>query len=306
MPLGLRVGIKNDACTIRKIWSTEKNINNSADKSLESVREFWERNPLWSGETAFAQGTREFYEEHRRIVIDDCFAGELDPRTMPSPKNSERVLDLGCGPGFWTVEIGKKINRPLSAADLTDAAIALAKSRCTIFKVEAEFSKQNAEQLSFPSSVFTHVNCQGVIHHTPDTLACVGEIARVLKPEGTASISVYYKNIVLRNWKVLSWVGKAFFVFGAKLSGRGREDIFKQNDVNEIVRIYDGGNNPIGKAYSKKEFRAMLEPHFEIEEIYFHFFPARSLPFSIPRSLHMFLDKRLPFMIYATLRKKQY
>ena len=87
------------------------------------------------------------------------------------------------------------------------------------------------------------------------------------------------------------------------MKGRGRENIFSEGYVDEIVRLYDGKDNPIGKSYSRAQFVSMLEKHFEVVETYLHFFPARALPFGIPRALHRWLDRRLGFMIYATLRR---
>jgi hypothetical protein len=40
-----------------------------------------------------------------------------------------------------------------------------------------------------------------------------------------------------------------------------------------------------GTAYSHGRVRAMLEPCFRIERLEFHFFPARVVPFRIPRTL---------------------
>ena len=165
-------------------------------------------------------------------------------------------------------------------------------------------NRQNAESTTFGDQLFDHVNCQGVIHHTPDTQATVKEIARVLKVDGTASISVYYRNIFLRSWKILRPLGWFLSLLGAKLKGRGREKIFSKNNVDEIVRLFDGVKNPIGKSYTQKEFISLLSPYFKIEEMYLHFFPARSLPFKIPKFIHRFLDRNFGFMIYATLRKK--
>jgi len=71
------------------------------------------------------------------------------------------------------------------------------------------------------------------------------------------------------------------------------------------VRLYDGDKNPIGKAYSKSEFRVMLQPYFEVRTIFLHFFPARALPFKLSRGLHAFLDRNFGFMIFAILQKKK-
>lgn len=91
---------------------------------------------------------------------------------------------------------------------------------------------------------------------------------------------------------------------GGGLKGRGREDIMQHVDVDEIVRLYDGADNPIGKSYTKQQFIDLLTPHFHAEEIFYHFFPARALPFAIPKILHRFLDKHAGFMVYARLIKR--
>ena len=274
-------------------------------KTIHDVKDFWETNPLWQGESQFKPGTDAYFEEHSQVYIEDCFAGELDPRTMPTKDHQGKVLDLGCGPGFWAVQLHNAGCREIVAADLTSNALQLVKQRCLHHKIDnAEFSQQNAESMTFEDATFDHVNCQGVIHHTPDTPATVAEIARVLKAGGTASVSVYYKNWFLRNWSWISWIGKVFSTVGAKLKGRGRESIFAQDEVNEIVRLYDGAENPIGKAYSEAEFNELLSPHFEVKEFYLHFFPARTLPFPMPGFIHRYLDKNFGFLIYATVVKK--
>jgi SAM-dependent methyltransferase len=273
--------------------------------SVDQVRQFWDSNPLFSGESLYAPGTPAWFEEHTRVAIDDCLAGRFDDRMLPPPGNRGRVLDLGCGPGFWTVELQQRCRiEAMTSADLTQQAVDMTRKRLELFDLKADVRIENAEALTFSDGSFDHVNCQGVIHHTPNTEACVSEIARVLRPGGTASISVYYRNIVLRNWRYIGLIGGALARAGARLTGRGREGINRQRDASEVVRLYDGVDNPIGKAYDRSEFAALLAPHFEIDEIYYHFFPARSFPVRIPKPVHRFLDARLPFMIYANVRKR--
>ena len=67
--------------------------------------------------------------------------------------------------------------------------------------------------------------------------------------------------------------------------------------------MYDGSANPVGKAYSRRQFRAMLEPHFRVESLALHFFPARALPFRLPAGVHRLLDVSLGFLVYARLVK---
>ncbi len=276
----------------------------SQNKTIDDVRDFWEANPLFTGESEHEPATKAFFDHHRQVVIDDCFAGALPDHLFPSPQTNEHVLDLGCGPGMWSVELQNRGAKHVSSADLTEQAVQLVKKRAEIYGLTVEASQQNAEKLTYPDASFTHVNCQGVIHHTPDTESCVREIARVLEPGGTAMISVYYRNLFIRMWPILRYGGWIVSKLGGGLKGRGREDIMNNSDVDEIVRLYDGAENPIGKSYSKQQFVDLLSPYFEIDQIFYHFFPARALPFPIPLGLHKFLDKHAGFMIYARLTKR--
>jgi SAM-dependent methyltransferase len=152
------------------------------------------------------------------------------------------------------VELARAGCENITAADLTYAALGLAESRCRLYGVSATFRRENAESLSFADARFTNVNCQGVIHHTPNTEVCVREIARVLDKGGTASLSVYYRNTVLRLWPILRWLGE-LAAAGVHLAGRGRERLLRIKDACDLVRQYDGADNPVGKAYSREGFR---------------------------------------------------
>ena len=127
-------------------------------KSIEDVKSFWESNPLFSGESNFPIGTRDFFEEHQRVVKQDCFAGRIDPNVLPEEKNKDRVLDLGCGPGFWTIEMAKQGAEMITVSDLTDNALVLTRKRAEIYGIKVETSRQNAEHMTFESGIFSHVN----------------------------------------------------------------------------------------------------------------------------------------------------
>lgn len=273
---------------------------------IDSVRAFWARHPLWTGESQHAAGTAQFFEEHRRITIDEALGGQFDLRCMPppaAPGQCRAILDLGCGIGFWSAEFAMRGVRGIVAADLTTQALDITRQRLAGLGVGVELRQENAEALSFSEATFDHVNCQGVVHHTPDTQRAIAEIARVLRPGGTASISVYYRNVALRMWPALRWLGFVLAKLGAGLKGRGRERIFLERDAEQIVRLYDGADNPIGRCYSRAQFLKMLRPHFEVQQTFLHYFPARALPMPLPRWLCRWLDAHLGFMIYANVRK---
>jgi len=274
------------------------------EPSVKDVRHFWESNPLHNCVTDESEGSAAFFDEQRALCRSVLFAKEIDARIFPTEENQEHVLDLGCGPGLWTVELALNGLKKITAIDLTDRGIAITQQRCQHYGIEATCQRENAEALSFDDETFSHVHSFGVIHHTPDTPACVREIHRVLKPNGTATVSVYYKNVILRYWPILKYVAKFLHALGAKMKGRGREDIYNMDDPAEVVRYYDGADNPIGKYYSTQEYRDMLEPYFEIEETFLHYFPVQSLPFKLPFFIHRFLELNFGFMIIAKLKKK--
>lgn len=88
------------------------------------------------------------------------------------------------------------------------------------------------------------------------------------------------------------------------MKGRGRESILCQNDTAEIVRMYDGDKNPIGKVYTKEEAVRLMSPYFDVEKTFLSTFPARAFPFPLPRFLRRFLTKNLGFQIHMHLRKR--
>lgn len=274
-------------------------------KTLDDVRRFWNDNPLFTGESSYQPGTIEFFEDHRHVYYNDCFPGELDPQLFPENCNDQRVLDVGCGTGFWIVEFWQRGFRNITGCDLSENSLNIAKERAKLYEVSADFYVENAESLSFADGEFTHVNCQGVIHHTPHPEKALDEIHRVLSKNGTATISVYYKNIILRRWRYFYPFARILYVLGAKLKGRGRDGLYQLLSTEEIVRQYDGDKNPIGLSFTTEHFLAFLEKKFDVKNVYFHFFPVRSLPFYVPRWIHRFLDGRLPFMIYANVVKKE-
>ena len=275
-------------------------------KTIEEVEKFWNENPLFFGESDHKVGSFDFFEDHKKVYINDVFYGSLPAEIfIPESIKNKKVLDLGCGVGFWTIEIQKmRRGSEFYSGDLTENAVKITNERLKLYNLKSKTSIQNAERTLYNDNYFDHINCQGVIHHTPNTKQCLKEIARILKPGGTAYISVYYKNILIRNWSKISFIGKLLYNLGGGLKGRGRENIFKTKEAKEIVRLYDGDKNPIGKAYSKKEFINMANPFFKIKRTDLFFFPARALPFKIFNRLHKFLSMNMGFMVHFQLVKK--
>jgi ubiquinone/menaquinone biosynthesis C-methylase UbiE len=272
------------------------------DTSISAVYEFWEKNPLFLGASNFKFASKEFFEEHTSTVLQDCFASKLDIRTIPTCKTDSPILDAGCGIGFWTETFLKRGFTKVFICDLTQNAIRTTLERIKFLGGKVDHAVMNVEELGYPDNFFSYVNCQGVIHHTPNPEIALSEIYRVLLPGGSASISVYYKSPLLKLFSLAPIFGVLLKKYGISLQGRGRENILKNRSVTEIVRMYDGEDNPIGNCYSRKQFKEMLK-QFEVEQIYFHYFPVSKGRTRIPVKIHFLLDRYLGLMMYANVHK---
>ncbi|HXG12337.1 MAG TPA: class I SAM-dependent methyltransferase, partial [Gemmataceae bacterium] len=240
---------------------------NSATPTIEQVRAFWDRHPLFTGEARHPTGSRGWFLEHEQVYINDCFAGRPpDPIFTRGLDSGCRLLDVGCGPGFWVRYFLRQGFRHVSACDLAPRSVELTCRSLELFGLDADVHVGNAEELPYAAGQFDHINCQGVLHHTPCPRRALEEFHRVLRPNGTLCFSVYHTNFLLRR----PWLLKCFSRICApfiKLKGRGREKLLASGRADEIVRMYDGRDNPLGRSYTLAELRQLVEGLFQIEEV---------------------------------------
>ncbi|MBQ4568190.1 MAG: class I SAM-dependent methyltransferase [Desulfovibrio sp.] len=207
---------------------------------ITTVRDFWDSNPLFAGEGAGEPGTRPWFEQHERVLAADCLADERALSFVTQDVRKDAcILDVGCGPGFWVRFFLRRGFQRVWACDLTPQAVRLTRTSLDIFglRTEGTIQEGNAEQLPYEDATFDHVNCQGVIHHTPDTEQCVREFFRVLKPGGTVCFSVYYKNFILRHPALFRTVQRALSSL-VGLKGRGREAMLRDaKNAEDMVRL---------------------------------------------------------------------
>ena len=268
-------------------------------KTVEDVRAFWDANPLLTGELEELAGTEAWFRAFDRIK-NDLFAGDLSD-WVPSDLGGKKMLDIGCGPGYWNRIFGK-MNVEYHGIDISPRSVGMAERSREIFGLRGDLRVGNAERLDFADGTFDFVLSEGVIHHTPDTEACVREIFRVLKKGGTARVGLYYKSAVLRSPVLFGsclWVMRLLKV---GLKGRGREKMAAASSPEEFVRIYDGADNPIGKAYTRGELRKMFGSFSRIE-MSRYYFPQRALPVRMPRFFQKVLNSLFGTMILVKLQK---
>jgi len=106
------------------------------------------------------EGSLDFY---RAYIDENC------PRS--------RVLDYGCGEGLWSFYMAER-GAEVTAIDISEVAVEQAKKRLT-------FLAMDAEHTDFEDDSFDLVCGTAILHHL-DLNKCFAELARVLRPSGSA------------------------------------------------------------------------------------------------------------------------
>jgi SAM-dependent methyltransferase len=106
-------------------------------------------------------------------------------RAALGAKRGERVLDAGCGPGFYCVEIAEEVGPDGSVVgvDGSRAMLALAERRCA---GRANIDLREGDVLALPledASVDAAI-CVQVLEYVDDATAALAEIRRCLRPGG--------------------------------------------------------------------------------------------------------------------------
>ena len=160
-------------------------VVSKASAKLENVNEIsgelysnlW---PLRSDEEFFEWGTPFLKERLELNGIDlDWFKGK-------------KCLDAGCGGGRTTLAISNLGVEHVTGLDIGEGNIRDATERITRAGLtNISFTHNSIFDMPFEDNTFDFVMCQGVLHHTPDTVAGLKEIYRVLKPGGHLWVYLY-------------------------------------------------------------------------------------------------------------------
>lgn len=218
-------------------------MTDANDEGLkQQVREYWNAHPCGTQFTHLEWGSKEFFTEVERFR----YGTQPFMRTLMEFDNfrDKRLLEIGCGLGTDLLQFARG-GAQVTGVDLTPASIELVKMRFALEKLPVDAQVADAERLPFADNSFDVVYSFGVLHHTPNTQKAIDEVHRVLKPGGHIVIMLYHKN------SVHVYLGAALY----RISHAMKSD---RSLVEDWVRIYDGDDNPLGKAYSRSELRAMF------------------------------------------------
>ncbi|HVP26531.1 MAG TPA: class I SAM-dependent methyltransferase [Candidatus Bathyarchaeia archaeon] len=114
---------------------------------------------------------------------------------------SAKVLDVGCGPGKWSVMFAEKCSW-VTAIDLSPNMILLAeKNAKKEGLVNLDFHVMDIASLGFPDGVYDLVNCVTVLQHVFDDYhwrKAIHGMARVCKKDGYVLLFEIAPNFVIR------------------------------------------------------------------------------------------------------------
>jgi ubiquinone/menaquinone biosynthesis C-methylase UbiE len=141
------------------------------EPSQEAARRFFDRWARFYGADPFSRWIR---RAQRRALT----ALELE--------ESDRLLDVGCGPGVAVCDAAPLVARA-TGLDLSPAMVARARSRADDIP-NVEIVEGDSTQLPFADGTFTAILSTTSFHHFPDPDRALGEMRRVLAPSGRIAL----------------------------------------------------------------------------------------------------------------------
>jgi ubiquinone/menaquinone biosynthesis C-methylase UbiE len=195
----------------------------------------------------FEPGTRPYFE--RLISGRHAYAPWMVEELDYDGAGGMRVLDVGCGQGIDLARYAIA-GATVTGIDLTPRHVELARSHLAAIGQEAEIVNGDAEAMPFSGGMFDRVSSNGALHHTPNMLAALREILRVLKPGGEARIVVYNRA------SFHYWINQFFY------RGVLRRELLRERSMAGVlssgVERSSIGARPLVNVYSPRKLRGMM------------------------------------------------
>jgi ubiquinone/menaquinone biosynthesis C-methylase UbiE len=133
----------------------------------------------------------ELYQRHLVPAMTAMWATDLAERAVLRP--GERVLDVACGTGVVARAAAERVGRAghVHALDINPGMLAVARSLPAVAGASIEWHHASALALPFADAAFDVALCQLGLQFFPDRRTALGEIRRVLVPDGRLALSVF-------------------------------------------------------------------------------------------------------------------
>lgn len=263
-----------------------------SDRSIDRVREYWNRRPCNIRHSPEPIGTRAYFDqvEARKYFVEPHIPGFA----RFDHWNGKRVLEVGCGIGTDTMNFARA-GAQVTAVDLSSASLDLARRRAEVYGVQDRitFVEANAERLSefVTPEEYDLVYSFGVIHHTPHPARALDQIRQFfVGPHTTLKLMVYHR-----------WSSKVLGILLREAHGafwRLDEAVARHSEAQTGC--------PVTYTYTRRSLRRWLETSgFAIDEIFAdHIFPYRIPDYVQYRYVRTFPFNLLPAPAMRTLERR--
>lgn len=146
---------------------------------------------LYTGKGAMDGWLAHAYDRGVQAAFRGTFRS-LASEVLHELADAERILDVGCGPGQFTVLAAEELpGAQVWGVDLAPTMIELAQAHAAASPAVARlhFEVANVARLPFPDGNFDAVLSTGSIKHWPDAVAGLAEVHRVLRRGGRAYVA---------------------------------------------------------------------------------------------------------------------
>lgn len=112
---------------------------------------------------------------------------------LSGARPGDRVLDVGCGTGFLTRSVARRIAPDGSVIGIDPSEDALTRARRTTRLLNCSFKAGQAAALDYPDASYDVVVSSLVMHHLPDQdrARALAEMFRVLRPGGRVLVAEF-------------------------------------------------------------------------------------------------------------------
>lgn len=132
------------------------------------------------------------YDAKWAINLDEpsrSYVARRAERMLPAG-HYPRVLELGCGTGFWILNLWQSgYVGEAHATDISEGMLAACGANASRIGCPIELRRCDAERLPYDDGSFDLVTGHAFLHHLPEPRAALREIRRVLAPGGAVLIA---------------------------------------------------------------------------------------------------------------------
>jgi arsenite methyltransferase len=125
-------------------------------------------------------------------------------RAALGARPGNRILDVGCGPGFYDIELLEDVGPEGSVVglDISTDMLAMAAKRAEAHD-NVTFKEAAATSLPVPDASFERALCVQVLEYVPDVPAALSEMYRALRPDGR--VLVWDVDWATVSWHAIDW-----------------------------------------------------------------------------------------------------